>query len=129
MIEERIFLYLIFGAGLVIILQHLFYNKRIKTLKGDVKDLKSRLKSGEVRFGKSWENFLPLMKVYRTRHNPNNFRFIGSPIDGISFDDNEIVFIEIKSGKSNLSSRQKNVKMLVEQKKVRWEEFKEKDIS
>ncbi len=100
----------------------------MRSLKGEVKDLKNRLKSGEVRFGKSWENFLPLMNVFRKRHDPGNFRFIGSPIDGISFDEDEIVFIEIKSGKSNLSTRQRNVKRLVKQKKIRWEEYKEKDL-
>ena len=128
MIDERMFLYFLSGAGLIIILQHFFYNGRMQALKGEVKDLKTRLKSGEVRFGKSWENFLPLMNVFRKRHDPNNFRFIGSPIDGISFDEDEIVFIEIKSGKSNLSNRQRNVKRLVKQKKVRWEEYKEKDL-
>ncbi len=128
MIEERMFLYFLFGAGLIIVLQYLFYNSRIRALKGEVRDIKSRLKSGEVRFGKSWENFLPLMKVFRKRHDPNNFRFIGSPIDGISFDEDEIVFIEIKSGKSNLSHRQRNIKKLVEQKRMRWEEYKEKDL-
>ncbi|MEE8359114.1 MAG: Holliday junction resolvase-like protein [Candidatus Hydrothermarchaeales archaeon] len=128
MIEERVFLYFLFGAGLIVVLQYLFYKGRIRALKEDVRDLKSRMKSGEVRFGKSWENFLPLMNVFRKRHDPGNFRFIGSPIDGISFDEDEIVFIEIKSGKSNLSTRQRNVKRLVKQKKIRWEEYKEKDL-
>ncbi len=128
MIEERMFLYFLSAVGLIIILQYFFYNNRMRALKGEVKDLKSRLKSGEVRFGKSWENFLPLMTVFRKRHDPGNFRFIGSPIDGISFDEDEIVFIEIKSGKSNLSNRQRNVKRLVKQRKVRWEEYKEKDL-
>jgi len=128
MIDEKMFLYFVSGVGLIIILQQFFYNSRVRALKNEVNDLKTRLKSGEVRFGKSWENFLPLMNVFRKRHDPNNFRFIGSPIDGISFDEDEIVFIEIKSGKSNLSSRQRNVKKLVKQKKVRWEEYKEKDL-
>ncbi len=128
MIDERMFLYFLFGAGLIIVLQYLFYNSRIRALKGEVRDIRSRLKSGEVRFGKSWENFLPLMKTFRKRHDPNNFRFIGSPIDGISFDEDEIVFIEIKSGKSTLSNRQRNVKRLVEQKRIRWEEYLEKDL-
>lgn len=128
MIDERMFLYFLSGVGLIIVLQHFFYNSRMRALKGEVKDLKSRLKSGEVRFGKSWENFLPLMNVFRKRHDPGNFRFIGSPIDGISFDEDEIVFIEIKSGKSNLSNRQRNVKRLVKQKKVKWEEYQEKDL-
>ncbi len=128
MIDERMFLYFLFGAGLIIVLQHFFYNSRMRALKGELKGLKNRLKSGEVRFGKSWENFLPLMNVFRKRHDPGNFRFIGSPIDGISFDEDEIVFIEIKSGKSNLSTRQRNVRRLVKQRKVRWEEYKEKDL-
>ena len=60
MIEDRMFLYFLSGVGLIIILQHFFYTSRMRALKGEVKDLKSRLKSGEVRFGKSWENFVPL---------------------------------------------------------------------
>lgn len=57
-------------------------------------------------------------------YDPNNFRFIGSPIDGISFEDDEIVFIEIKTGNSRLSRNQKNIKALVSEGKVSFASFR-----
>ena len=129
MIEDNIILISIIGAGLIIIIQHIYYSSKIRAIKKEIKELKSSLKSGEVRFGKSWENFLPFMREYKKKHDPINFRFIGSPIDGISFDENEVVFIEIKTGKSKLSQRQRNIKKQIEQKKIRWEEYREKDLS
>ena len=58
-------------------------------------------------------------------------RFIGKPVDfigfsGISSDNeiSEILFIEVKSGGSKLSEREKQIKKAVEEKRVRYVEYR-----
>ncbi|MBR9701410.1 hypothetical protein GOV13_00645 [Candidatus Pacearchaeota archaeon] len=61
---------------------------------------------------------------------PTECRFLGKPIDLICFkgmdekDINEVVFVEVKSGKSKLSSSEKKLKEAIEGKRVRWEEYR-----
>ena len=61
---------------------------------------------------------------------PKDIRFLGTPIDLIAFkglndflEDIEIVFIEVKTGGSVLSARERAVKKAVEQKRVSWRVF------
>ena len=49
---------------------------------------------------------------------------MGRPIDYISFGDDKITFIEVKSGKSQLSSKQRHIRDLVNDKKVAWKEVR-----
>lgn len=76
----------------------------------------------EVIHGKSLEQFIPLLKSYP--YDRKNFRFIGSPIDGIQFNDNEIVFVEFKTGRSSLTKKQRRIKDLIKKKKVKFSELK-----
>ena len=78
--------------------------------------------SQSVKYGKLTEQFIPFTKDFP--FDSNNFRFIGTPVDGIAFSDDELVFCEFKTASSNLSPKQKNIKRLVEEKKVRWFEYK-----
>ena len=80
------------------------------------------IKSQQVKYGKAWEKFAPFMKNFK--YNPNDFKFIGEPIDGVVFGRDKIVFVEIKTGSSRLSQRQKEVKAMVDGKKVEWEEIR-----
>jgi len=74
------------------------------------------------KYGKMTEQFMPFLKDYP--YDPQNFRFIGSPIDGIQFNDDKIVFIEFKTNSSRLSDRQRHIAELVFQKRVEWEEHR-----
>ena len=63
--------------------------------------------------------------------NPSDARFIGKPVDFIVFSGlsenekiDEILFVEVKTGKSLLSEREKEVKKAIEQRKVRYVEFR-----
>src|SRR3989338_422170 len=62
--------------------------------------------------------------------NPTEARFIGKPIDFVVFKGmdekkiEEIVFVEVKSGQSQLSKIEKSLKSAVENKKVSWHEYK-----
>ena len=50
--------------------------------------------------------------------------FLGMPIDGICFDDDQIKFIEFKTGNSHLSKKQQQIKKQIEQKQVQWIELR-----
>ena len=84
--------------------------------------LKSKIKSQAAKYGKISEQFMPFIKDYP--YNPENFRFIGTPIDGIQFEKDRIIFMEFKTSNSSLSKKQRNIKRLIEKKKVEWKEYK-----
>lgn len=79
-------------------------------------------KSSEVRVGKIGENMAPFLNGWP--YDPNNFRFLGSPIDGIQFNEDELIFIEIKTGRSALSKKQKWIKQLIKDGKVGFATFR-----
>ncbi len=84
---------------------------------------KQKKSSISVKHGKFLEHYIPwIRKIFPYR--PERFRFIGNPIDGIVFDDNKIVFLEFKTGKSSLTEFQKRIKSLVENKKIEWKEIR-----
>ena len=62
--------------------------------------------------------------------NPGEAKFIGKPIDFVVFrgmDEkkiDEVVFVEVKSGKSNLNQNEKNLKEAIKSRRVRWEEYR-----
>lgn len=70
------------------------------------------------------EQFIPFLKSYP--YDPQNFRFIGTPIDGVQFENDKIIFVEFKTGNSRLSKKQENVKKLLGEKKVNFEEMRMK---
>jgi len=61
---------------------------------------------------------------------PTEAKFIGEPIDFIIFkgmdnkDINEVVFLEVKSGKSKINKHERNLKDTIEAKKVLWKEYR-----
>ncbi len=102
---------------LIIILSYISYNECIEIVK-----LKRSKGSMSSLYGKTMEKFAPFMKKYR--HDPKKFRFIGSPIDGVQFDDDKITFVEFKTSSSKLSSAQKRIKDIIKKKNVYFEEFR-----
>lgn len=71
--------------------------------------------------GRIYEQYFPFLKEYP--YDPREFRFLGTPVDGVQFENDGIVFVEFKSGSSRLSERQKHIKNLVMSKKVSFREF------
>lgn len=112
--------------GIILILFVLLWlkNKELGVLKELHEELRFAHKSNVVKHGKSFEQLFPFMSSYP--YDVNNFRFIGSPIDGLSFENDEIVFVEFKTGSSNLSKKQRRIKGLVDSKKVKWKEIRDK---
>ena len=61
---------------------------------------------------------------------PNECKFLGKPVDFLVFhglDDKNVTgvsFVEVKSGKSNLSPTEKSVRNAIENKNVYWHEYR-----
>jgi len=61
---------------------------------------------------------------------PTEARFIGKPIDFIVFKGmdekniNEVVFVEVKSGKASLSTHERKLRDVIKDKKVSWKEYR-----
>ena len=62
---------------------------------------------------------------------PGDARFIGKPVDFIAFPGlteenkvNEVLLIEVKTGKSNLSGREREIKRAVAEGRVRYVEYR-----
>ena len=82
-----------------------------------------RLRRGDaVRRGFTTEQWLPLAESYPW--DPRNFRFLGAPIDGVQFEDDRVVLVEFKSGRSRLSDRQLRIRDLVQSGKVEFREVR-----
>lgn len=75
-------------------------------------------KSSEVRTGKITEQIAPFLEDYPL--NPRTARFIGDPIDFIHFDEDKVTFVEVKSGKSQLSTKQRRIRDMVKAGKVEF---------
>lgn len=79
--------------------------------------------------GRIGEEFAPIFLADKYQVNPKDFRHLGSPVDYIAFkglsDDNadpEVIFIEVKSGKStSLTERERKVRDAIRNGKVRYE--------
>lgn len=85
-------------------------------------------KSRSVLSGMFSEQLAPFLPNFNFK--PTECRFLGKPVDFIVFKglDNkkidEIIFVEVKSGKSKLSSVEKSLKEAIKNKKVSWKEYR-----
>ena len=86
-------------------------------------------RSKAVISGQVTEQIAPFLPDFPA--NPSDARFIGKPVDFIVFSGlsenekiDEILFVEVKTGKSLLSEREKEVKKAIEQRKVRYVEYR-----
>lgn len=98
------------------------FKDRMKKVNRRADKMLSHKKSAEVRLGKIGENMAPFMKGWP--YDANNFRFLGHPVDGIQFTEDEIIFIEIKTGKSRLSKSQKRAREIIRKGNVSFATFR-----
>ena len=103
----------------------LVYRRGVQPWKEQAQDIAQKKQSLSTSYGQITEQFAPFMIRYP--FNWKQFRFIGSPIDGIQFEDDAIYFVEIKAASGTLNKRQRNIKYLVEEKKVQWFTFEVAD--
>lgn len=109
------------GICLLLLLLVMHYKRKVDTLLDRLEGERSRQKSLSTVYGQISEQWFPLMDRYP--YDSQSFRFLGSPIDGIQFEEDKIIFCEFKANRSTLSPLQKQIKQLVEAKRVYWEEF------
>lgn len=79
-------------------------------------------KQSEIVTGQVAEKLAPFLKGFN--HDPKNIQFLGNPVDFIVFEEKGITIIEVKSANSRLTSKQRNIKKQIKEKKIFWEEFR-----
>ncbi len=108
--------------GIIVFLVWKVFRRKINVILLELKEAKFKLKSGCVRFGKSFEHFVPFTSDFPA--DKEKTVFLGMPIDFISFDKDSIKFIEVKTGQSQLSLKQKRIKKQIENGNVKFEEVR-----
>ena len=81
-------------------------------------------RSQAVTAGKVHEQLIPYLPAFP--YNPKDVRFLGSPIDFVVFDGlaegriRRVVFLEVKTGRSGLTSRERGVRAVIQAREVEW---------
>ena len=96
--------------------------RQTESLRKDLDKERSSGRSRSTRYGQMTEQFMPWAVNYP--YDPNRFRFIGSPIDGVQFEDDRVILMEFKTAGGKLSQTQRRIRDLVRQDKVSFEEFR-----
>jgi predicted Holliday junction resolvase-like endonuclease len=85
-------------------------------------------RSQAVTAGKVHEQLIPYLPGFP--FNPKDVRFLGSPIDLVVFDGlaegqvRRVVFVEVKTGRAGLTSRERSVRDAVQAGEVEWAELR-----
>jgi predicted Holliday junction resolvase-like endonuclease len=85
-------------------------------------------RSQAITAGKVHEQLIPYLPAFP--YNPKDVRFLGSPIDLVVFDGlsegrvRRIVFLEVKTGDSSLTSRERWVREVIQARDVEWAELR-----
>lgn len=88
----------------------------------ELKKVISQKKSSEVRTGLIAEQMAPFLEGFP--YNPQNACFMGKPLDFVVFEEDGVRFVEVKSGKSQLSSSQRKIRDLIKENKVTFEIYR-----
>jgi predicted Holliday junction resolvase-like endonuclease len=85
-------------------------------------------RSQAVTAGKVHEQLIPYFPAFP--YNPKDVRFLGSPVDLVVFDGlaegrvRRIIFLEVKTGRSGLTSRERCVRDVIQARDVEWAELR-----
>jgi predicted Holliday junction resolvase-like endonuclease len=116
----------------------------LNELKGEIRDLSDRLleqedlhkeeikkarqdskfRSSAVNWGKAIEHFVPFTSKFPIP--PEDVSFLGMPVDFVGFTETDdpkkcsIHFIEVKSGGSNITKKQYNIREAIKNSRVHW---------
>lgn len=93
-----------------------------KRAKRELERVENRKRSQSVRYGQLTEEFAPWMDAWP--FDPEGFRALGDPVDGVQFTDEAVYLVEIKAADSRLSARQRELRDLVEEGRVGWLTFR-----
>lgn len=85
-------------------------------------------RSQAITAGKVHEQLIPYLPAFP--YNPKDVRFLGSPVDFVVFDGlaegrlDRVVFLEVKTGRSRLTSREREVRQVIHARDVEWAELR-----
>jgi len=85
-------------------------------------------RSQAVTVGKVYEQLMPYLPAFQ--FNPKDARFLGSPVDFVVFDGlddgqvRRVVFVEVKTAGSDLSTRERRVRDAIRAGRVEWDELR-----
>jgi len=120
MLDLNIILSIIILLILIILfLSQSYYKNKISTLRKNLIKTTSDKISLSTKYGQISEEFFPLEQSYP--YNSKDFKFLGNPIDGIQFNNDKIILIEFKTNTSKLSTKQRHIRNLINNKQVEFE--------
>ena len=120
MLDLNIILSIIILLILIILfLSQSYYRNKISTLRKNLIKTTSDKISLSTKYGQISEEFFPLEQSYP--YNSKDFKFLGNPIDGIQFNNDKIILIEFKTNTSKLSTKQRHIRNLINNKQVEFE--------
>ena len=108
----------------------------IETLEGEVLHQKGRAASAHTTRGQLLEKWTPFVSAEGIDEHwrVEDWQFIGQPIDYVVFDwrqdkvenltDGKVVLLDVKSGKSQLTSKQRRIRDLIKAGRVEWREIR-----
>ena len=97
-------------------------HRELRQSRANHKKLYSQKKQSEVRLGQITERLVPFLNQFP--YDPTRAQFLGQPIDYIIFQDDKIIFVEVKSGNSRLSKKQRLIKSNIEEGNVEFQEIR-----
>ena len=103
----------------ILFLSQSYYKNKISKLKENLAKTTSDKISLSTKYGQISEEFFPLEQSYP--YNSKDFKFLGNPIDGIQFNEDKIILIEFKTNSSKLSTKQRHIRNLINNKQVEFE--------
>jgi predicted Holliday junction resolvase-like endonuclease len=121
--ELRVLVVLLLGVTLVALMALYRLRVRVQEIRKDAVRRSAAVVSGKVS-----EQLAPYLPGFP--YDPRDARFLGTPIDLVVFDGmngdelREIVFLEIKTGGSTLSARERRIRDAVLARRVRWMEYR-----
>lgn len=109
----------------------------IKERELDLRETKKKIKTKSekaaesINIGFISERLAPVLKDFKFNH--NDCRSMGEPIDYVIFEGlskngviSKLFFVDIKTGNARLNKHQKNIKEVVEKKKIEFDTYKVK---
>mgnify|MGYP001199207675 FL=1 len=104
---------------IILFISQSYYKNKIYKLQENLTKTTSDKISLSTKYGQISEEFFPLEQSYP--YNSKDFKFLGNPIDGIQFNEDKIILVEFKTNKSKLSTKQRHIRNLINDKQVEFE--------
>jgi len=104
-------------AVLALVVTVRIYNDRLDRLREELRSVASSRQSLAASHDRLTAQWAPLLSRYP--YDPRRFRFVGSPVDGVQFEEDRVVFVEFTEG-VDLGPEQQRVRDLVRAGRVEW---------